>query len=58
MNDYYKYAGKVSVLVTAILIFLIASCKEESVSTGGGQITPPAVNWILDYYDYNIGTLY
>lgn len=58
MRGYCKYAGKVSVLVTAILIFFIASCKEESVSTGRGLITPPTVNWILDYYDYNIGTLY
>ena len=58
MRGYCKYAEKVSVLVTAILIFFVASCKEESVSTGGGLITPPAVNWILDYYDYNIGTLY
>jgi|WetSurMetagenome_2_1015567.scaffolds.fasta_scaffold990695_1 hypothetical protein len=47
-------------IIFPLFIFLtifLASCKNESTPVTNENNPPPTTGWVLDYRDYNIGTL-
>jgi hypothetical protein len=47
----------ICIIFTCLFIFIV-SCKKDSDTVTNGNNQPPTTNWVLDYHDYNIGTLF